>query len=602
MHWIDWSIIGGYILFVTFVGFIFIRRASGSVAEFFVAGRNLPWWLAGTSLVATSFAADTPLFVTGVIATKGIAGNWLWWNQAVAWSLAMVFFARLWRRTGLMTDAEFVELRYSGRTGAFLRGFRALYMSLIFSTCTLAWVMLAMQKIVSATLARPAWVESLQQSLESALGLAPGAVDVWKWIVLMGLFGVATLYTVLSGFWGIVVTDLVQFVIAMGAAFLFAWFAVDAVGGMAELKVKLFELLGPERSSNVFSFFPERDSKWMPLSLFAVYLGVYWWTDCGQFAAQRMFSTRTERDSMLTAVWFCVAHFVLRPWPWIVAGLVALIYFPGMDDPESAYPKLMMEILPVGLRGLMVASLLAAFMSTVDTHLNWNASYFVADIYRRFLAPEASEARCVRVSRWAVIGYAALAIIVAYFMTSIASAVVVLFNLQAGIGMVLMLRWFWWRVNAWSEIAAMIASLVVNTAMPFVLAHCGLEWSLAQQVAVTVATCTVVWVAATLLTKPVSDERLDAFYRKVRPPRLLWRPVARRCPEVTAERNLRTVLVGWLAGAAALYAAMIAVGKAVLLEYRDAGIALGILAVAGVFVWRVYRRQPNPLGTESDPA
>lgn len=602
MHWIDWSIIGGYILFVTLVGFLFIRRASGSVAEYFVAGRNLPWWLAGTSLVATSFAADTPLFVTGVIATKGIAGNWLWWNQAIAWSLAMVFFARLWRRTGLMTDAEFIELRYAGRAGAFLRGFRAMYMSLIFSTCTLAWVMLAMQKIVAATLAKPAWVDALQQSLEAALGLSPGAFDLWKWIVLIGLFGVATFYTVLSGFWGIVVTDLVQFVIAMGASFLFAWYAVDSVGGMAELKVKLLEALGPERASNIFSFFPEHDSKWMPLSLFAVYLGVYWWTDCGQFAAQRMFSTRTERDSVLTAVWFCIANFVLRPWPWVVTALVALLYFPGIADAESAYPKLMMEILPVGLRGVMVASLLAAFMSTVDTHLNWNASYFVTDIYKRFLVPEASEARCVRVSRWSVIAYAALAIIVAYFMTSIASAVIVLFNLQAGIGMVLMLRWFWWRINAWSEISAMIASLVVNTALPLILKHYNLEWSLAQQVVVTVGICTLVWVIATIISKPVSAEHLDAFYRKVRPVKLFWGPVAKRCPDVVPERQFRTVVVGWLGSAVALYAAMIAVGKTVLLEYREAGIALGILVISGVVIWTCFRGRRSPLAIDNDAA
>ncbi len=594
MHWIDWSIIGAYVLVVTLIGFVFIKRASGSVAEYFVAGRNLPWWLAGTSLVATAFAADTPLFVTGVIASKGIAGNWLWWNQAIAWSLAMVFFARLWRRTGLMTDAEFIELRYSGRSGAFLRGFRALYMSLIFSTCTLAWVMLAMQKIVSATLARPAWVDAVQSSLEGALGLSPGSVDVWKWIVLVALFGVAALYTVLSGFWGIVVTDLVQFVVAMVGAFLFAGYAVDAVGGLSALKLKVLEAFGPERTSNLFSFFPEAHSPWMPISLFAVYLGIYWWTDCGQFAAQRMFSTRTERDSVLTAVWFSIANFVLRPWPWIITAFVALLYFPGAADAEATYPKLMMAILPVGIRGLLVASLLAAFMSTVDTHLNWNASYFVADIYRRFIAPGASEARCVTVSRWAVLGYAALAIVVAYFMTSIESAVVVLFNLQAGIGLVLILRWFWWRINAWSEISAMIASVVVNTALPFLNAR--YEWglSLPERVVITVCVCAFGWVTVTLLTQPVSAAQLDAFFRKVRPATLFWGPVARRCPEVTPERGLRTVLCGWLGSAVALYAVMIAVGKAVLLEFGQAALAFAICAAATAIVWACYRKKSSP--------
>jgi len=552
MHWVDWSIIAVYLAIVTAIGFLFIRRASGSVAEYFVAGRNLPWWLAGTSLVATSFAADTPLFVTGLIATKGIAGNWLWWNQAIVWSLAIVFFARLWRRTGLMTDAEFIELRYAGKPAAFLRGFRALYMSLIFSTGTVAWVMLAMQKIVDATITQPAWTVSLQQHVESALGLAPGSVDVWKLIVLVGLFGIATVYTVLSGFWGIVVTDLVQFIVAMLGAVLFAWFAVDSVGGIAELKVKLLEAFGSERTSNVFAFFPERGSQWMPLSTFMVFLGVYWWGDCGQFAAQRMFSTRDERQSVLTALWYSVVHFAIRPWPWVVVGLVAFLTFPHLADPESGYPKLLVEVLPVGVRGLVIASLLAAFMSTVDTHLNWNASYFVTDIYRRFLKPEASEAQCVRVSRWTVLGFAALAIIVAHFMTSIEGAVVVLFNLQAGIGMVLMLRWFWWRINAWSEIAAMIASLVINTALPLMKTHYHWEWPLAVHVAITVGFSTAVWLTVTLLTQPVSTEHLRAFYTKVRPARWLWRPIARQCPDVTAGMSAGLVLGGWIGGAVAL--------------------------------------------------
>ncbi len=595
MHWVDWAIIGVYLLVVTAIGFWFIRRASGSVAEFFVAGRNLPWWLAGTSLVATSFAADTPLVVAGLIATAGIAGNWLWWNQVVAWTLAVVFFARLWRRAELVTDAEFIEQRYGGSSGAFLRGFKAVYTSVIFSTCTLAWVMLAMQKIVAETLSRPGWIDAWQTSLEGALGWTPGTVDLWKWFVLLALFGVATLYTALSGFWGIVVTDLFQFGVAMAAAIVFAVFAVDSVGGMVEMKARLVEQFGADKAAGVLNFIPRADSEWMPLSTFAVFLGVLWWGDCGNFAAQRMFSTRTERDSVLTALWYSIAHFALRPWPWVVVGLVALLYYPQIDDPESGYPRLMMEILPIGVRGVMIASLLAAFMSTVDTHLNWNASYFVVDIYQRFINPDAGERRCVTMSRWAVLFFAALALVVAYFMESIANAVVILFNLQAGIGLVLMLRWFWWRINAWSEISAMIASLVVTTSLPLISDHFDLGWTAAFRIVLTVALTTPTWLIVTFLTSPADPEKLATFYRKVRPARMLWGPVARQCPEVKVDGNWHQFIIGWVTGAVGLYALMFAIGKLVLLEFASAGINSAIAAACVFVLWLNYRNRANPL-------
>ena len=590
MHWLDWAIIGAYVLFVTSVGFIFIRRAGKSVAEFFVAGRNLPWWLAGTSLVATAFAADTPLAITGIVAEKGIAGNWLWWNQVVAWSLAVVFFARLWRRSGILTDAEFIELRYGGRSGAFLRGFKAVYTSVIISTYTLAWVMLAMQKIVSATIARPSWIATLERQLQSVLGLADGSVDLWKWTVLLALFLVATLYTALSGFWGIVVTDLIQFLIAMVASVLFAVYAVGAVGGMASLKAQLAGQLGSEHAESVVRFMPTLDSPWMPITTFVIYLSVLWWSDCGGFAAQRMFSTRSERDSVLTAVWFSIANFVLRPWPWIVVALVSLVYYPQLADREAAYPMLMMEILPVGLRGLMVASLLAAFMSTVDTHLNWSASYFVNDIYKRFWVPGASEAKCIRASRISTVAFAALAIIIAYTMTSIKDAWVMLLNLQAGIGLVVMLRWFWWRINAWSEMSAMIASLVVTVALSQ-----WTDWSAAERILGTVLICTPVWLAVTFVTSPVEGQVLAAFYRKVRPGGPLWRPVARRCSDVPDKGGTGRMIAAWILGALGVYSLMFALGKLILLEYRQAAMMFLGCPVVIALLWLCYRGRRSPL-------
>ena len=619
MHWLDWAIIGAYVAFVTVIGFVFIRRASGSVAEFFVAGRNLPWWLAGTSLVATSFAADTPLAITKIIAEKGIAGNWLWWNQVVAWALAVVFFARLWRRSGILTDAEFIELRYGGKPGAFLRGFKAVYMSVIVSTYTLAWVMLAMQKIVSATVAKPSWIPELENSIEAALGLAPGSVDAWKWIVLIGLFIVATLYTALSGFWGIVVTDLVQFAIAMVASVLFAYFAVDAVGGIGALKTQLVETLGAGKATSTLNFMPARDSLWMPVSTFIIYLGVLWWGDCGGFAAQRMFATRSEKDSVLTAVWYSVAHFVLRPWPWIVVALVTLVYYPDLADKEAGYPMLMMEILPVGLKGLMIASLLAAFMSTVDTHLNWNASYFVNDIYKRFIAPDSGEKECVRVSRWSTFGFAAMAIIIAYCMDSIADAWKLLFTLQAGIGLVQMLRWFWWRVNAWSEMSAMIGSCLVSLGIELTnrlltkgffraetidrLLATGLfelKDDIAQipftvSIIITVVITGIVWIAVTFLTAPTDDETLEGFFRKVKPGGPLWGKIAQRCSDVPRTGSSLRTVAGWVFAALWLYSAMFAVGKVVMQDYEQSLLAGMLCAVITIILYLLYRKQGNPL-------
>ena len=580
MHWIDWSVVAAYVVIVTVVGFLFIKRASGSVADYFVAGRNLPWWLAGTSLVATSFAADTPLFVAGLLATKGISGNWIWWSQAVAWALAVVFFARLWRRSGVITDAEFIELRYGGRAGAFLRGFRAFFMSVIVSTCTIAWVMLAMQKIVQATMAQPEWVANLQLSLEASLGWEPGSVDVWKWTVLISLFILATFYTVLSGFWGIVITDFIQFGVAMFGAVAFAVYALDSVGGMAELQVKLLDQYGPERVENIFSFLPAFDSFGSLILFCAVYFSVLWWTDCNGYAAQRLLSTRTERDATLSSIWFSIAHFALRPWPWIIVGLVALIHYPGLEDPEMGYPMLLMDILPTGLKGLLIASLLAAFMSTVDTHLNWNASYFVTDIYRRFLVPEADEARCVRVSRISVLFYAALAIVVAYNMTSIQTGVEIFFNLTSSIGLVLMLRWFWWRINAWSEISAMVASLVITTVLPIINERYSLNLSFETRILITASLVTPIWILVTFLTPPVEFEHLEKFYRHVRPNNAFWGPIAARCPEVESQGHFYHTLLQWGSATTALYALMFAIGKLVMLKHTEAALCAGLCVLA----------------------
>lgn len=587
---LDWAIIGLYVVLVSGVGFLFVRKASGSTAEFFVAGRNLPWWIAGTSLIAASFAADTPLAITKIVADHGIAGNWLWWNQMVVWILAVVFFARLWRRSGLVTDAEFIELRYGGAAGALLRGFKAFYYAFLISTITLGWVMLGMQKIVSATMDAPGWVLSAQTSIEAALGLEPGSILAWKWVILIALFLATTAYTTVSGVWGIMVTDLIQMAVAFGGAILLAVFCAHSVGGIEALKGQLTAQYGAAGTTDLLRFVPRPDSSWMPLSTFAIYLGVLWWGDCGGFVAQKMFATRSDRDSTLAALWYAFIHFGFRPWAWVVVALVALVVYPQLDDRELAYPMLMMKVLPTGLRGLMFAALLAAFMSTANTHLNWNASYFVNDIYKRFLRPQATERQCVRMSRLATLGFAALAIAVAYCLNSIADAWLYLFNLQAGIGLVLMLRWFWWRVSVWSEVSAMLTSLAATPAFRHLCQHLrethGAAWATdAFCILITAATCTAVWLVVTWLTPPPPEGKLDAFYRRVRP-NGWWGPVARRCPEVViAHPGLRTVMA-WVAGTGALCLAMFTMGKLVLGEW---GTAAACLAGSLLLTWLAYQ-------------
>ncbi len=609
MSVLDWSIVGGYIVLVSIVGLLFIRRASGSVDDFFVAGRKLPWWIAGTSLIATSFAADTPLAISGLVSRGGISGNWMWWSQVIAWTLAVAFFAKLWRRTGLLTDAEFIELRYGGQPGAFLRGFKALYVSLIFSTGTLAWVMLAMQKIVDVAIGEPAWVAPLEKSVATYLGMPTESIDLWKWIVLITLFLVATVYTVLSGFWGIVVTDLIQFTIAIVASMIFAGYAVHSVGGLSGLQEGLAERLGPDQVGGFMSFFSTSDSElhtplWSGAEgtgyfSIVIFLTVLWWGDCsGGIGTQRIFSTRSERDSILAVIWYNLGHFVLRIWPWILVALVALIHFPQSEDPEANYPRLMMTLLPSGLRGLMIASLLAAFMSTVDTHLNWNSSYFVNDIYRRFLKKSATQKQCVAASRWSTLGFAALAITIAAFMDSIGDAWLYLFNIQAGLGMVLMVRWFWWRVNAWSEISAMVASLVVTTALPIISKLFEFEWSGPFRVLLTAIICTPVWIIVTLQTRPPSPDTLDAFYKKVRPPGPFWQPYARRNPDVITDRDLVRPIVGWLTSAVGLFCMMFLVGQLLFLQYQAAMISGIVLLVCIVILYFLYRGANNPLASD----
>ncbi len=452
---VDLLIIFIYFLFVLIIGLKFSGRAGTSIEEYFVSGRSLPWWLAGTSMVATTFAADTPLAVTGLIANHGIAGNWLWWNMVMSGLLTVFFYSRLWHRSGVLTDVEFTEIRYGGKPAAILRGFRALYLALPINSIIMGWVTLAMAKIVG-----------------TATGLD-------KWTAVLICVAVTLSYSLLSGLWGVVVTDFFQFFIAIIGAVILAVFAVNYVGGFDALMTKLDSLQGGR--DQVLSFFPEVGSAWMPLSAVFVYLAVNWWATWypgsepggGGYIAQRIFSAKNEKHGVFATLWFNIAHYTIRPWPWIMVALASLVAYPDLADKESGYVLMIVDALPPGLKGLLLASFAAAFMSTISTQLNWGSSYLVNDFYKRFIKKDGTNRHYVMVSRLSTLVILLLGAITTMFMETISGAWKFLMAIGAGTGLVYILRWYWWRINAWSEISAMITSLVCqyfyNLAWAFLL-------------------------------------------------------------------------------------------------------------------------------------
>jgi Na+/proline symporter len=537
LTWLDWAVIAAYFLFNLGIGLYYARRARGSTTEFFLSGRNVPWWLAGTSMVATTFAADTPLVVTGLVATNGIAGNWLWWNLVMSGMLTVFFYARLWRRAGVMTDIEFAELRYSGKPAAFLRGFRALYLGIPINCIIMGWVNLAMVKILQIT-----------------LGLNKGQAIM----VVVGLLLFTAFYTTISGLWGVLVTDLFQFVLKMGMVVVLAILAVNAVGGIDALKAKITALDATSgQAGSRLSFFPEYDSAWMPAITLFVYLAMNWWASWypgaepggGGYVAQRIFSARDEREGLLATLWFNVAHYALRPWPWILTALASVILYPELADKEAGYVMTLMDpnVFPSYLRGFMLAAFAAAYMSTLGTQLNWGASYVLNDFYRRFIVKEKKERYYVIASQIITVLLMAISIIVTLNLDSIEKAWKFLIAIGAGTGPVLLLRWFWWRINAWSEVAAMLGASVVSLALQF-----GLKWDsadprgFAHLMLVTVAVTTIIWLAATLLTAPEPKEKLLAFYHKVQPEGPGWKPVAAGLPKSSASGGIAIQFVNWL--------------------------------------------------------
>lgn len=585
---VDWTIVAAYFLFNLAIGFYYKGRAGKNTGEFFLSGRNAAWWLAGTSMVATTFAADTPLAVTGMVARNGVAGNWLWWNAVASGMLTVFFYARLWRRSGVMTDVEFAEIRYHGKPAAFLRGFRALYLGIPINCIILGWVNLAMVKILSLIL-----------GVDRDLALA----------IVVGIIALTSFISTLSGLWGVLVTDLFQFAIKMTMVIVLAVAAVGAVGGIDAMKQQLAAIdrakgLATGTAGSALSFVPDLNSAWMPMITFLVYISLNWWATWypgaepggGGYIAQRMFCAKDEKHSLLATLWFNIAHYAVRPWPWVLAALAAVVLYqhdPGFQkDPETGYIRVMIDYLPAWLRGTMVAAFAAAFMSTVGTQLNWGASYLVNDFYRRFVRTDQSDRHYVRVSQLATVLLTVISAVITRYMDSIAAAWQLLIVTGAGTGTVLILRWYWWRINAWSEVSAMATAFVVS-----VWLQTAIGWSSADPrgfasiMLVTVAITTAVWLAVTLLTPAEPEAHLVAFYRRVRPSAALWKPIARLAPEVPPGRELKYNFLDWLAGCGMIYGALFGTGKIILKDYGTGVILLAVALAAGWYIYRDLNRR-----------
>jgi solute:Na+ symporter, SSS family len=573
----DWLIVALYFVVSAAIGLAYTKKAGQSLADYFVSGRSLPWWLAGTSMVATTFAADTPLAVAGLVAKYGVAGNWLWWNGAMSGILTVFFFSRLWRRAGVMTDVEFAELRYGGRPAAVLRGFRALYLALPINLIIMGWVTRAMVTILGITL------------------------DVNPWVAAVVLFGITALYSVLAGLWGVIVTDAFQFVVAMGGSILLAVLAVEWIGGLDSLVEQSARHYGSAEAA--FGVIPPTDQAWLPLSTLMVFLAVQWWAAWypgaepggGGYIVQRILSAKDERHGLLATLWFNIAHYALRPWPWILVGFVAAIRYPGLANPEEGYVRVMVDVLPSPFKGLMLAAFAAAYMSTISTHLNWGASYLVNDIYLRFIRPDAGPRAQVVASRAATTILMVLSLVVMAFLTSVEQGWKLLLGLGAGTGLVLILRWYWWRVSAWSEISAMAASFVTSISLQALGLDLGdtASGDYALTMLITVAVTTVVWLTVTFLTAPESDATLERFYRRVRPGGAGWRQVSERLGYGgDSIPGGALSWVNWVAGVAAVYAAVFAVGAALTGSLTRGGV-YGVVAIAAFsLIYRNLRADP----------
>jgi len=569
---IDWVVIAICLSAAFAPAIFFARRASTGTDEFFASGRAAPWWLIGTSMVATTFSTDTPNLVTDFVRTNGVSQNWEWWAFLLTGMMTVFFYARMWRRSGVLTDLEFYELRYSGRSAAFVRGFRAVYLGLFFNCAIMASVTLAAVKIANVMLG---W-SRLQT------------------VIICGL--ICIVFSAMAGLWGVLASDMIQFAIAMVGVVAAAYVALSQpeVGGLAGLVAKI--------DPSTLRLLPDFSNWGLTLSVLIIPLTIQWWSvwypgaepGGGSYIAQRMLAAKDEKNAMAATLWFNIAHYALRPWPWIIVALCSILVFPSLSDIQTALPHVsddligndlaypaMLTLLPAGLLGLLVASLLSAYVSTMSTHLNWGCSYLVHDLYRRFLKPDASERHLVWLSRVVTAVLMVVSGATVFLLSTAGEAFRLLLSIGAGTGLIYLLRWFWWRINAWSEIAAMASSFTIALAL-LVARKSGLDLSSHAALVWSVALTTVVWVVVTFLTKPADTETLRSFYRKVRPAGRGWAKVVGPEEAEGPRDNLSLAFLGWVFGCTFVYSGLFGTGALLYGQPMQGAVCLAVALGAGL--------------------
>jgi SSS family solute:Na+ symporter len=595
LHTIDWIIAAICLLICFLPALAFGKRSGKSTSEFFASGRSVPWWLAGISLVATTFSSDTPNLVANIVRTQGVAGNWQWWAFTLTGVSTVFFFARLWRRSGVLTDLEFYELRYSGKSATAVRGFRAVYLGLLFNCMIMATVNLAACKIASVLF----------------------GMNRWQTLAIVGTLNVV--FAAHSGLWGVLVIDMVQFFIKMAAVIAAAYFAVvlPQVGGLSGLVTKVSALRGPG-GLHYLNVLPDFTNNWdLALAVFIIPLTVQWWSvwypgaepGGGSYVAQRMLASKSEKDSLGGVLFFNLAHYILRPWPWILVALASLIVYPTLEDIHKAFPNVdpsligpdiafpaMLRFLPAGWIGLMVGGLIAANSSTILSHLNWGASYLVHDFYRRFLRRTETEKHYVLMARLATVLLFVLSSSLVFVLQTAQEAFYLILQVGAGTGLLYLLRWFWWRINGWCEVAAMLSSFFISLVF-FILKREGTVFSTDYQLIFTVICTTICWVATAYLGPQTDKQTLIDFYKKVQPFGPGWKAIhlvsGVSAEEVAAWKktdNIPLAMVGWVTGTVLVWSALFTVGNFL---YGRLNYGFGLLAVAvvsGVVLIGVVRR------------
>ena len=584
MQQIDWLIILLYLVLTMGLGLYLSRRAAKSLVDFFVSGRSLPWWLAGTSMAATTFSIDTPLLICGIVAGRGIAGNWEWWSFGISHIILIYIFARLWRRSEVVTDAELTEMRYGGKTAAILRGTKAFLFAVPINCVGIGYAMLGMIKVVDAL------------ELWQSLGFNPGENGkIWS-VIGVSLF--VLVYSGFSGLWGVVATDFFQFFLGLFGAIVVAVVAVNHIGGIQELIPQVQQT----SEIDILSFFPLTisngglswsDAAGITATTFSAYLFIQWWSfrrsDGGGEFVQRLAAAKDEAEAEKSAWFFNLLHYIVRTWPWILVALVAMVIYPDLSDPELGYPKLMLDFLPPVFLGLVVASLVAAFMSTVSTSINWGASYLTNDLYRRFVKPDASQAELVLIGRLASVLVTVLGAVAAFYSTDITTVFRLVIAIGTGPGLVLILRWFWWRINAAAELAAMVGGFTIGLITSINPEFNNIFPDFGYKLLFISLTTAVIWLTVMFLTPPEDDAILDEFYRKVRPGGIGWQPQKQRTG-ISPAMNLGRELIKVVAATLLLFGSMFAIGGFLLLQSLTGWICL-VIAVLGRFWLRQLNKQ-----------